>query len=145
MQSLLVVDEAKVSWLTDESSRMARLHTGLALLRDQQPEGVERGPGRGGRHIGCPDESCGVGKRHKEWTCNDSATSGPLSGEVGGDEGRLWGTEVLEGEKVKLTSLWAIEYVRQNVYKDSFLCVFYKLIFFREDFLHTEKVFFFCL
>lgn len=43
-QSLLVVDEAEVSRLTDKTSGTTRVHTGLALLRHQQPEGAERRP-----------------------------------------------------------------------------------------------------
>lgn len=75
---------------------MARVHTGLALLRHEQPQGAERGPGGGSRHIGCPAEGCGIGQGHKQRSCNPAAASRPLSGEVGGNEGRLRGTEVLE-------------------------------------------------
>lgn len=75
---------------------MARLHTGLALLRYEQPEGAERRPSRGGSHVGRPAKGCGIGQGHKQRSCNPAARGRPLSGEVGWDEGRLWGTEVLE-------------------------------------------------
>lgn len=101
MQSLLVVDEAEVSRLTDEASRVTRLHAGLALLRDQQPQGAERRPGGWRRHVGRPHQSGGVGKGHEERTsAGPPATSGgAMSGQVGGDEDRLRGAEVLHRDK----------------------------------------------
>lgn len=78
---------------------MARLHTGLALLRYQQPERAERRPGRGCHHIGRQSKSCGIRLGHKQRSCNPAATSRTPSGEVGGDEGKLWGTEVLSDER----------------------------------------------
>lgn len=98
VQGFLVVDEAEVSGLTYETSRLARLHTGLALLRYKQPEGAERRPGGGSCHIGGPADGCGIGQGHKQRSRNPAATSRALSGEVGWDEGRLWCAEVLEGK-----------------------------------------------
>lgn len=100
MQSLLVVDEAEVSRLTDKSSRVTRFHAGLALLRDQQPQGAERRPGGRRRHVGRPHESCGVGKGHEERTsARPPATSGAVSGQVGGDKRRLRAAKVLHRDK----------------------------------------------
>lgn len=79
---------------------MARLHTGLALLRYEQSEGAERRPGGGRRQVGRPAKGCGIGPGHKHGTCNPAATSGQLSGEVGWNEGGLERTEVLEGEDI---------------------------------------------
>lgn len=97
MQRLLVVDEAEVSRLTDEASGVTRLHAGLALLRDQQPQGAERRPAGRRRHVGGPHQSGGVGSGHEERTsAGPPATSGgAVSGQVGGDERRLRAAEVL--------------------------------------------------
>lgn len=51
-QRLLVVDEAEVGGLTGEARRLTGLHTGLALLRHQQPEGAEGGPDGGRGYAG---------------------------------------------------------------------------------------------
>lgn len=99
VQSLLVVDEAEVSRLTDEPGRATRFHAGLGLLRDQQPQGAERRPGGRRRHVGRPHQSCGVGKGHEERTSArlPASSRGAVSGQVGGDERRLRAAEVLHG------------------------------------------------
>lgn len=117
MQSLLVVDEAEVGRLTDESGGATRVHAGLSLLRDQQPQRAERRPGGRRRHVGRPHQSRGVGKGQEERTpARPPARSGSggtaVSGQVGGDEGRLGGTEVLGGggETLSQQCLSAVKY-----------------------------------
>lgn len=95
-KGLFVVDEAKVSRLTDETLRLTCLHTGLALLRYEKPEGAKRRPGRWSSYIGRPAMSCRIGQGHEQRPRNPGATSRRVSGEVGCDQGRLGGAEVLK-------------------------------------------------
>lgn len=99
-QSLLVVDEAEVSRLADQSGGAARVHAGLVLLRHQQPEGAERGPDGGRRHVGRPAQSRGVRQGHKQGSGSPAGPGRARSGDVGWDEERLRGAEVLQGPHV---------------------------------------------
>lgn len=117
MQGLLVVDESKVSRLADETSRLARLYTGLTLLRYKEPEGAERRPDHGSCHIGCPDEGCGIGQGHKQRSCNPVSTSCPMSGNVGQDERTLRSTEVLEVNMYLNILIYCINMVSLNVFR----------------------------
>lgn len=99
-QSLLVVDEAEVGRLADEAGGTAGVPAGLPLLRHQQPEGAEGGPDGRSRDVGRPAEGRGVWQRHKQGSCSPAAAaSRARSGEVGRDEERLRGAEVLQEQR----------------------------------------------
>ena len=94
-QSLLVVDEAEVGGLTDQTGRLTGLDAGLALLGRQKPQGADGRPNGGGGDVGGPAKGCGVGEGDKQRPRTHAARQ--RFGEVAQREWRLWNTEVLEG------------------------------------------------
>lgn len=103
-QSLLVVDEAEVGRLADETGGPTGVPAGLSFLRHQQPEGAEGGPDGGSPDVGRPAEGRGIWQRHKQGSCSPAtaataAASRARSGEVGRDEERLRGAEVLQEQR----------------------------------------------